>query len=365
MNKIPIVIDTDAGSDDYLAIAYLLSHDTVHIEAITVVHGVSHVPYGASNLSKLLSLSKMKKIPIYTGEEQSLLNNHPFPKPWRDTADNIFTGFKINEDNKLSSVIINKIPNAVEFLSLRFQPQNQPFRLVTLGPLTNVALALRNCNETSSNKTSIIDIVLMGGAIDCPGNLEFENILSFNKYAEWNIFCDPEAAFEVFRRKDIKKIMIGLDATNSVPIYSKDLYRFNQSKLTELGKFVKHVLQLNQEYINQGTYYAWDPLVAVFLIKPQVVKLRPAEIEICLNKPEVGRTKLIKWLDSDNSTDWKSAKSDTVNLWIAVEGYNKIFNEEFFPSFYRKNLITTLLDYAYLISVVILVLATMIYSIDK
>ena len=53
-NGLPIIIDTDAGTDDFMAIAYLLSQPGLPIEAITVVHGLAHVRAGGNNIRRLL-----------------------------------------------------------------------------------------------------------------------------------------------------------------------------------------------------------------------------------------------------------------------------------------------------------------------
>ena len=59
----PVIIDTDAGSDDLMAIAFLLSRTDVKVEAITVVGGLAHVPAGATNMLRLLALAGARVLP--------------------------------------------------------------------------------------------------------------------------------------------------------------------------------------------------------------------------------------------------------------------------------------------------------------
>ena len=65
----PILIDTDAGSDDFMAIALLLSQPSVPIDAITVVNGLAHVDAGARNMGRLLDLAGRKHVPVFRRAE--------------------------------------------------------------------------------------------------------------------------------------------------------------------------------------------------------------------------------------------------------------------------------------------------------
>src|ERR1700736_5092349 len=84
-----IIIDTDAGSDDLMAIAFLLSHPSVKIEAITIANGLAHVDAGAKNLVRLLELSGRKDGPVFAGRNAPLRGNAEFPAPWRKTSDEL------------------------------------------------------------------------------------------------------------------------------------------------------------------------------------------------------------------------------------------------------------------------------------
>src|SRR2546426_6256768 len=82
-SSLPIIVDTDAGADDMMALAYLLSSRDARIEAITVVHGVAHVSEGARNIRRLLNLAGRPEIPVFEGEERPLQGLRPFPADWR------------------------------------------------------------------------------------------------------------------------------------------------------------------------------------------------------------------------------------------------------------------------------------------
>src|ERR1700682_3441325 len=85
----PVIIDTDACSDDLMAIAFLLSRKDVKIEAITIVDGLAHVPAGAANVLGLLQLAGATGVPVYPGAEEPLERTSPCPDEWRRTSDNL------------------------------------------------------------------------------------------------------------------------------------------------------------------------------------------------------------------------------------------------------------------------------------
>ncbi len=76
---IPLIVDTDAGSDDLMAIAFLLTRQDVRIEAITISNGLAHVPKGAANILRLLAFAGHSDIPVYLGSETPLRRTAEFP----------------------------------------------------------------------------------------------------------------------------------------------------------------------------------------------------------------------------------------------------------------------------------------------
>jgi pyrimidine-specific ribonucleoside hydrolase len=277
----PIVIDTDAGSDDLMAIAFLLAQPSVRIEAITVVNGLVHPQAGARNIARLLELAGRSEIPVFAGRDQPLRGTAEFPAEWRRTSDEL-PGVKL-------PALSHKVEArpAAEYLIERLRQRNRPVRVLALGPFTNLAEALQ---REPSGAATISEIVMMGGALRVPGNLGDGGLFkTANKTAEWNIFVDPLAARIVFR-SGIPIEMIGLDATNTVPISADFVRKFELQAHSPLGRFVAEVLRTDSESIDGGYMYAWDPLAAVALLYPSVVKTAPVHVEIRQDPPEEGRT---------------------------------------------------------------------------
>jgi pyrimidine-specific ribonucleoside hydrolase len=288
MPDTPIIIDTDAGTDDLMAIAYLLSQPGVSIEAITVVHGLAHVAQGARNLRGLLRVANREDIPVFEGEEVPLHGAREFPAEWRTMTDKL-TGVPLPVSHASPPEI-----GAVEFLSRRFRRGQGPVRVLGLGPLTNLALALRAIVDPAA---VLIDMVIMGGAVRVSGNLMDGNHDGANQVAEWNIYCDPDAASAVFE-SNIPKLLVPLDATNQVAIDRVFVGRFNELKLSPLGRIVGSVLVAALPLIDTGQFFAWDPLAAIAMLDPSIVECRRARLQVITEDEHAGQTKLVEWDES-------------------------------------------------------------------
>jgi inosine-uridine nucleoside N-ribohydrolase len=277
----PILIDTDAGSDDFMAVALLLSHPSVAIDAITVVNGLAHVDAGARNMGRLLDLAGRKRVPVFRGRNGPLRGNAEFPAEWRKIADDL-PGVALPPASRPP-----ESKRAADYLVERLRNASTPVQILALGPLTNIAEALERDRSLAAH---IREIVIMGGAVRVPGNLPDGGVFHTNNTtAEWNIFIDPLAARIVFR-SGVPIRLIALDATNKVKIDLEFLLEFAEKSHSALGGLVAVVLQADQESIDQGIFYAWDPLAAAAILHPSLVKTVPMHIEIKEDAPEEGRT---------------------------------------------------------------------------
>ena len=136
----------------------------------------------------------------------------------------------------------------------------------------------------------------MGGAVQVAGNL-MDNHTGANEVAEWNIYCDPDAATAVFQSK-FPKLLVPLDATNKVPIDRSFVERFSQLRLSALGRIVSEVLVAALPLIDTGLYFAWDLLAAVAMLDPSILECRRAYLDIVVDGENVGQTKLREWTES-------------------------------------------------------------------
>lgn len=275
-----VIVDTDAGSDDLMAFAFLLSRPEIRIEAVTVANGLAHVDAGARNVSRLLKLAG-RDVPVFRGRGTPLSGHAEFPAEWRKISDTL-PGVQLPElESKLSET------PAAEFLAQRLARAKNPVCVLALGPLTNLAGAFER--EPSAAR-HIGELVIMGGAVHVPGNLgDGGYFKTKNTTAEWNIFVDPTAAKIVFGSGAPIRL-VPLDATQKVPIGRDFLDEVTSGAKTPLAKFVAEVLASDHEAIDRGIFYAWDPLAAAVLVDPTLATYDRGRIEIQFSPMDRGRT---------------------------------------------------------------------------
>jgi inosine-uridine nucleoside N-ribohydrolase len=304
-----IIVDTDAGSDDIMAIALLLSHPSVQIDAITVVNGLAHVDAGARNMDRVLDLAGRKRVPVFAGRNQPLRGNAEFPAEWRKITDEL-PGVPLPPSSRTPE---NKL--AADYLVERLRNAPTLVQILALGPLTNIAEALE---REASIAAHIQEIVIMGGAVRVPGNLQDGGVFhTQNSSAEWNMFIDPMAARIVFR-SGVPIRLIALDATNKVKITPEFLREFEAKARSPLARVVAGVLKADREQIDSGFFYAWDPLAAAALLRPSIVKTASMHIEIKEDAPQEGRT---------------AASAGEPNAKVAVDADAQAFRALFLESF--------------------------------
>jgi inosine-uridine nucleoside N-ribohydrolase len=278
-----VIVDTDAGNDDLMAIAFLLSRKDVKVEAITIVDGLAHVAAGAANVLRLLEVAGTTDVPVYAGREAPLERTAPFPSEWRQTADDL-PGVKFPPTRRRPETV-----GAVDFLVGRLaDAHHHPARVLALGPLTNLGEAIRRAPRCAR---AISALMIMGGTVHERGNLGDGGFFkTANTTAEWNMFHDPLAAEIVFR-SGVPLRMIPLDATNKVPIDVAFLWEFASHARTPLGRVVAQILETARPQIIEKFYFAWDPLAAVAFVDPAVVTTKRLSLAVRRKSPEEGRTK--------------------------------------------------------------------------
>jgi inosine-uridine nucleoside N-ribohydrolase len=202
----PVIIDTDLSFDDYVALIYLLQHPAVDVRAITVVNGVVHVKPGIENARRLLSLTGHTAIPFAGGPEKPLTGQHAFPAIWRFLLD-----FAVRLMLPKHSLPAHSNVSATELICQQVSASETPVTFIALGPLTNLALALR---ADPTLATQLDGVFISGGAIHAGGTIHDDVSLNPNKVAEWNLYIDPVAADVVFN-SGIPLTLIPLDVTHT------------------------------------------------------------------------------------------------------------------------------------------------------
>jgi inosine-uridine nucleoside N-ribohydrolase len=259
-NKIKnsIIIDTDPGHDDALAIMLLEKSGLFDIKAVTTVAGNSTIQNVTNNARYILDLLG-SKVPLYSGSSKPLR---------RDLIKAVVHG----EGGLEGACISTTEPltnDAVErIISIVRENPNQ-ISLVVIGPQTNIAQAFLKDPELSS---FVKEIVIMGGAVTVPGNK--------NRVAEFNIFVDPEAAEIVFS-SSVKKILVPLDVCNDIILQLSDFEKLQGSPLYEplLVMMAKYIEGIRAGENFRGAL-VYDALAAYYLINPKAYTIKPMDIRI-------------------------------------------------------------------------------------
>lgn len=254
--KQKLVIDTDCGTDDLMALAYLTQHPGIEIEAITTVRGLASARTGAENLSRVLDRLGISDIPIYVGSESPQGEFRSFPGAWMEQTE------------ALSGVLLPSLVPRLQCETAygyyhRRLSESVRMSILALGPLTNIGSAIARI--TPFGNFPEVDLHIMGGAIDVLGNLSGGGTVeAHNQYAEWNFFIDPLAVHQVLMA-GLRTKIISLDVTNQVPIRSSLIKKLETGPSTEATRLVLEILAGVKDWILDGQYYAWDPLAAVLL----------------------------------------------------------------------------------------------------
>jgi len=251
---VSLLVDTDVAPDDLMAIAFLVAAPDVSIRAITVSGtGEVRCDAGVRIVLDLLDRLEAPQIPVACGREEPLALGHAFPGVFRENAERA-AGLDLPISRRQAAA-----GGAVELITSSVRDADASLRILTLGPLTNLAEAF---DQDATLAASVEAVYVMGGAVDVPGNVAGSpDAPSDNTTAEWNIYADPTAA-QIVLGADVQVFLISLDGTSKVPVTSAFVDRVI-SDATGTGLEILAELFGKNPYMTGGDYYLWDPLAAI------------------------------------------------------------------------------------------------------
>ena len=264
-----LLVDTDSAvfNDDAAALAMLVRRrDLFEILGVTVVAGNHTVPQGAEHMLHLLELTGAADVPLHLGAHAPLVNTAERAARWEANWGAI--GFKgafaaapgvQPPHGGRFATTRPRSSDAVAFLIETIQRYPDGVTLVALGPMTNVALALRRRPDLAPR---IRSLVFMGGNARVPGNV--------TPAAEFNFWFDPEAAAAVLAAPIPRIVMFGLDITNHAPLH-RTLFDRIVAADTPLTRLMRHDMGPRFDGDPAATSYVWDCITAAWLIEPSIV----------------------------------------------------------------------------------------------
>lgn len=261
-----IILDSDPGIDDALAVLYLASVPTVRIVGLGTVHGNIDSHRAADNALQVLELAGLRDVPVAVGARK------PLNQPLR-------TSPEVHGEDGLGGAARPVTGRGVEDLSAAEQlvalARKYPGEctVLALGPLTNLAVAL---HLEPRLPELVRDVVIMGGSIEAPGNV--------SPVAEANIYHDPEAAQQVFEAA-WPVTLVGLDVTMRIWLTSEELDKIAAAD-TATARFASEILRhyvgfYSQQHGRTGCALH-DPSVAILAVIPELAKYAdlPLHVEL-------------------------------------------------------------------------------------
>ncbi len=284
-----ILIDTDPGIDDAMAIFYALESPELDVVGITSVFGNAHTAVCTANALKLLEIAERTDIPVARGVDRPMAMPYRGPVSFVHGTDGQGDVFLSPPVTKAQSI------DAAHFIVRSVMNAPGEITLVALGPLTNIALALL---IEPSLASQLAEIVLMGGNAFCGGNA--------SPAAEANILNDPEAADIVFGA-DCAIVMAGLDVTEQTVMTSSDLAQlasFGNARARHLAAIVPFYEAFYLERLGLEGICVHDSTTISYLVAPQLYTWveHPVRVD-CGHSFCRGKTQTAVHL-SDDETPW-------------------------------------------------------------
>ena len=267
----PVVVDTDPGIDDALALVLALRSRELRIELVTTVAGNVGLRAATDNARRLIAL-------LEPGESPRLVAGASRPLRGRLT-----TATEVHGDDGLAGLARVRDPGgrllfpasrgplppregAAEAIVAKACEHREALTIVALGPLTNLARAL---DTDASAMLAVGRLIVMGGAIEAPGNV--------TAAAEFNFHVDPEAADRVLA-SGMRITLVGLDVTRQVRLrwpVVRDALRDNESPL---ALAIRHMTRPVAS--NDGGLFLHDPLAMALAVDSTLVRTRALPVRV-------------------------------------------------------------------------------------
>lgn len=270
----PVVIDTDPGIDDTVALLLALQSPELEVRGIAVTYGNTTVEHAYRNCVEILRRIG-RRLPLAVSARRPL-------KRAVATAPETHGATGLGDAQVPSAGVIL---DYVKPLDRLLAEQPEPVTLVTLGPVTGLALALRRDAELVREK--VARHLAMIGNIKATGNT--------TKYSEFNAWCDPEALAEVLRA-ELPTEIIGLDVTRQFVLSGSAVARLGQSadeRQQWLHAALRYYVAFHREREKVDGCVVNDVLPIAELLAPGMLTFEPLRIKVEIEDGENrGRTRV-------------------------------------------------------------------------
>ena len=260
-----IIFDTDPGVDDAMAIFFALASSELEMLGLTTVFGNADLHTTTRNALALLEMAGRQDIPVVAGAEKPI--DAPYPGPVPQVHGNNGLG-----DAAIPAVSSPPLPDvAADWIYHQVAAHPGEVTLLTVGPLTNLALALKKYPDFPE---LVHEVVAMGGNAIVPGNA--------TPAAEANMYNDPEAADLVFGAA-WPVTMVGLDVTHAVNMKGAVIDKLAQCSDVP-NQFLAAAIPLYRDFFERVNgidgIYMHDPTAVAYLIAPQLFTIQKCPVRV-------------------------------------------------------------------------------------
>jgi purine nucleosidase len=271
---LPLIIDCDPGVDDAIALLLSFASPELNLLGITTVAGNVPLAFTEKNARKICGLAGRTATKVYEGCPRPILRSLA-------TAEEIHGETGLNGPDLPEPTMLVQEQHAVNYLIETVLRSPEPITIATLGPLTNLAIALI---QEPLIVEKIKAVVMMGGAI-AEGNI--------TTAAEFNIYVDPHAAQVVFS-SGLNLTLIPLDITHQVLTTEARLARIRAigTPVSEAAALLlQHYGAIDRQRHNLPGSPLHDPCVIGYLLRPDFFTVQPQVVNVEINdEATMGKT---------------------------------------------------------------------------
>lgn len=264
-----VIIDCDTGMDDSIAVILGVKAKELDVLGITTVAG--NLPVDITTTNTLISLDIVGRsdVPVYKGQSKPLIRNLP-KDPFSHGDDGL------GNNHHPAPICHEQRAHAVDFIIEQVKKYPGEVTLITLAPLTNIALAFIKAPEIIS---LVKEIVAIAGSYGT-NRASFENATGDNPQSEWNVYVDPEAAKTVIE-SGVSFKAVGLDVATHFDV------NFEEADIRELEcsdkSEARHMAKMMRFVLNRG-YQSYcvliDSMAVASVIDPELIKTLRARVAV-------------------------------------------------------------------------------------
>ncbi len=270
-----LIIDTDPGIDDAMAIAYAAAASEIDLIGLTTVFGNTHVHQSSRNARFLVDKLGLG-IPVAQGASSALGESTHSP------SEHVHGPEGFGDLTQIDEIGENHALSAAEFLVDMARSHRGELVVCAVGPLTNIADAMRLDPEFADN---LGKLVIMGGAVYCPGNI--------TEHAEANIYHDAKAADEVFAAPP-PTILVGLDVTLKT-LYETADFEALAERSPDMGGFLRDISRFYLKFYKEigglegcGLH---DSTAVIACTHEPMFEMVETGLQVALDGAEIGATR--------------------------------------------------------------------------